>query len=136
MFRFSFVVAKDAAKPVNGSAFGSTEPFSAHDEVDTMPLYTFRCESCAASKDVIVSYEASRSLTLVCVACGGDMSVAPVLAVGVAPSRKFLAIESAARENPRASKRCGHNNACRCGGIRLSRPNPFASQLRGGSPAE
>jgi hypothetical protein len=97
-----------------------------------MPSYTFRCGTCDASKEALVSYDLSRSLTLVCVQCGEDMTVAPVLSAHISASSGFAADQPAAGSAAEGARACGHNYACRCGGVRLSRPNPFQGRLGGG----
>jgi len=95
-----------------------------------MPRYDFRCESCDSVRDVLASYERSRSLELICTDCGGTMRVAPVLSVNIG---NFVAEGVETNDNKkRSSKACGHSYACRCGAVKLTRPNPFAKDLNNG----
>ena len=89
-----------------------------------MPAYEFHCGSCEAARNVRINYARSRTLELICVACGGTMRVAPVLNVNV---QRFAA--TAVEAAPAAASRsCGHAYACRCNAVRLTGPNPFASR--------
>ncbi|MCS0502911.1 zinc ribbon domain-containing protein [Ancylobacter mangrovi] len=96
-----------------------------------MPAYEFRCGECDAARDVLVDYERSRELELICLACGGTMRVAPVLSVRV-QGFSATAVEDGAEAGADA-RSCGHSYACRCNAVRLTRPNPLVSRP---SPAE
>jgi putative FmdB family regulatory protein len=91
-----------------------------------MPLYNFRCGACGATRELMVDFHKSRALELVCVNCGGEMRVAPVLAVNVLKGAKTNDPASSATL---AAKSCGHKYHCRCH-IKLNRPNPFAKKIR------
>ncbi|MFG1426790.1 hypothetical protein [Roseixanthobacter glucoisosaccharinicivorans] len=91
-----------------------------------MPSYNFQCEGCDAARQVLVDYARSRALELICVTCGGTMRVAPVLSVRPG---KFAAtpVEAGAATT---SSACGHDYACRCKAIRLTKPNPLLARPR------
>ncbi len=99
-----------------------------------MPLYQFRCNACGDSRDVLANFEMAQRLELICVACGGGMTLGPVLAVNILRSRSSNADRATvSREAPaqaqRQGKGCGHAYHCRCA-IRLTKPNPFRAEIR------
>ena len=95
-----------------------------------MPRYEFHCDKCEAVRDVLASYERSRTLELICTECGGSMHVAPVLSLNIG---NFVADAAETDSRVRsATKSCGHSYTCRCGGVKLTRPNPFKADLKEG----
>jgi hypothetical protein len=101
-----------------------------------MPRYDFLCEDCEGVRGVLTSYERSSALELICTDCGGIMRVAPVLSVNIGG---FFAESVEGRNDNKgaaALKGCGHSYACRCGGVKLTKPNPFKERLGngGGNP--
>lgn len=96
-----------------------------------MPQYDFRCDRCDAVRGVLASYERSRALELICTECGGTMRVSPVLSVNIGA---FFAerVEDNGKQMATA-KSCGHSYACRCGAVKLTRPNPFKAESKNGA---
>ncbi|CCB65492.1 zinc ribbon domain-containing protein [Hyphomicrobium sp. MC1] len=99
-----------------------------------MPLYQFRCDKCDECRDVLVNYELAKKLELICVGCGGSMTLGPVFAVNILRSRASTANRSGssrdvAGEAQRQGKGCGHSYHCRCA-IHLTKPNPFREEIR------
>lgn len=89
-----------------------------------MPSYNFQCSDCDAERQVMVDYERSLTLELICVTCSGTMRVAPVLSMHLG---NFAAtpVEAGATT---ARRSCGHDYACRCNAIRLTKPNPLVAR--------
>ena len=100
-----------------------------------MPLYDFRCVGCAAEREVTVPLRAADDLTLICTACGGTMrralSRSPGLVV-IAASPSPAAPESLGVER---KNRAFGGKTCEDHAVRLTRPNPFATDLRSGGAA-
>jgi hypothetical protein len=94
-----------------------------------MPLYTFVCAGCNASREVLTDLATAESLELLCVSCGGSVRKAPVLAVNViGPAiAAYKAANNAKSEE--LFKPCGHKYQCRCG-IKLTKPNPFKQEIK------
>ncbi|MCP1199507.1 zinc ribbon domain-containing protein [Notoacmeibacter sp. MSK16QG-6] len=89
-----------------------------------MPSYEFHCADCGNRRGVSGGYAETRDLILICEGCGGDMCVAPVLAVRVLSGAEPPEDASVLRRKP-----CGHDHNCRCGSIKLNRPNPFRKEI-------
>ena len=95
-----------------------------------MPLYDFRCAGCAAEREVTLPLRAADDLTLICVTCGGTMcralSRVSRLIIAASPSRP-------APEGGRGGERDGAFgiNTCEGRAVRLTRPNPLATDLPG-----
>ncbi len=95
-----------------------------------MPLYTFGCQDCGASREVLIDLKAAQDMELICTACGGAMLRRPVLSiniVGEAIVARRQVREAEAEKMFR--KACGHSHQCRCA-VRLKRPNPFSQEIR------
>lgn len=90
-----------------------------------MPTYDFRCHACAARREVRAPYEVASGLELVCTACGGTMVKAFTAAVALLTSAE--AGPSSFSPGPRVQRPRG-GDSCDAA-IRLTRPNPFASEL-------
>ncbi len=94
-----------------------------------MPFYTFRCGDCDASREIMTDLGSANDLELVCMACGGSMTKAPVMkltVIGPATAAQQAANDSKAEQ---ALKPCGHNYQCRCG-IRMTKANPFKQEIK------
>lgn len=99
-----------------------------------MPLYDFRCNECGDTRDVLANYEIAERLELICVRCGGGMTLKPVLAVNILRSRASH-VDRASNSRggpvaPQQGRACGHAYRCRCSGVRLTKPNPFRAEIR------
>ena len=89
-----------------------------------MPTYTFRCALCDAERDVMSDLATADALELLCFACGGDMTRAPVMAVNViGPATRAKQAEKQREERAYFAK------ACRCG-VKLKKENPFRQDIR------
>ena len=97
-----------------------------------MPLYDLRCSDCNLEKEVLVHHQMAVTLELVCVACGGTMTLGPVLMrskvyrKSAKPGQKSAPSMVRARQQ---AKSCGHGYQCRCA-IKLSSPNPFKKEVQ------
>ncbi len=91
----------------------------------TMPVYEFVCVGCAASRDVLVDYEAKKKLELICVHCGGVMRALEVSGFSIISSS---AVSNKEHFHPQRTKCCGHTHACRCA-VKLTKPNPFQARI-------
>lgn len=76
-------------------------------------------------QSAMTDIETAKALALVCVACGGDMRLAPVLTLNVVRARDDGARIALASQ----AARCGHGHHCRCA-VRLTCPNPFQAEIR------
>jgi putative FmdB family regulatory protein len=94
-----------------------------------MPMYDFRCAECSASHELFLAFVDADAMELVCTECGGPMRRAPsrVNSLRTRPGRGEQAAKSAAEEQRRNA--CNHRYACRCSGVKLTRPNPFRQQI-------
>lgn len=89
-----------------------------------MPIYDYRCGACGAATECLLPAGEAGALVLVCVECGSDMTQTP--------SRVVLRVRGGeGRDRPAAAaaRGCGHRYACRCTGVKLTRPNPFRSRI-------
>lgn len=95
-----------------------------------MPMYDFRCTECGSTRELFIACVEAQAMELVCTACGGPMRLAPSrishLRTRVTRGEQSTAATSA--EQARGG--CGHRYACRCAGVRLTRPNPFRDQIK------
>jgi putative FmdB family regulatory protein len=98
-----------------------------------MPLYDFRCDGCAAEREVPVPLRAADDLTLICTACGGTMrralTKAPGLVITASPSPAAEALAGNRKHGAFGAKTCEDH------AVRLTRPNPFATDRPGGGAA-
>jgi hypothetical protein len=96
-----------------------------------MPLYDLRCSTCNAEKEVLVDYRRAITLELVCAACGGSMTRAPlrlrskVYTKSASPEQRSAASMAG---NGKRARPCGHSYQCRCA-IKLTRANPFKREV-------
>jgi putative FmdB family regulatory protein len=90
-----------------------------------MPIYDFRCRDCGSDQELLVALAEAETMVLVCTGCGGEMQRRPPRVAGLRSRPGTAPVPTAAR----ASAACGHGLACRCGGVRLSRPNPFKQEI-------
>lgn len=100
-----------------------------------MPLYDLRCNTCGETTDVLANRELVERLELICVSCGGVMTLKPVLAVNILRSRAGHAGRASTSHGGPAvadspARSCGHTYHCRCAGVRLTKPNPFRGEIR------
>jgi putative FmdB family regulatory protein len=90
-----------------------------------MPMYDFRCCDCGAERELLVALADAKAMTLVCTDCGGEMQQMPPRVAGLRTR--------ADRQGPAAAAKvraaCGHGYSCRCGGVRLTKPNPFRKEI-------
>jgi len=91
-----------------------------------MPLYDFRCEDCSAVSEVLVDFENSQNIHLVCTNCGGDMEAETVMALNI---HAGLTKTDPVSSSTPTRRKCGHKHHCRCH-IKLDRPNPFTKEIR------
>ncbi len=87
-----------------------------------MPRYDFLCATCGETREVTVSYAEADDLTLVCRACGDDMTRA--ISSG-------FALHGGAHDDaaPTHAHPPGHKCGSCASATRLDRPNPFAADL-------
>jgi putative FmdB family regulatory protein len=91
-----------------------------------MPMYDFRCRDCGAEHELLVALADAETMVLVCTRCGGEMQRTPPRVAGLRsrPGKDPVPTTAKARAG------CGHGPACRCGGVRLTRPNPFRQEIQ------
>jgi putative FmdB family regulatory protein len=90
-----------------------------------MPMYDFRCRDCGAEQELLVALADAKAMALVCTGCGGEMRLMPSRVAGL---RSRPAKQEPAN-GTKARAACGHGYSCRCGGVRLTRPNPFRQKI-------
>jgi len=90
-----------------------------------MPMYDFQCHACGADHELLMASDDAKAMVLVCTGCGGEMGL--VLSRVTIMRSRSTRREPAARAKTRAS--CGHNYACRCSSVKLTKPNPFRRQI-------
>ncbi len=93
-----------------------------------MPIYDFQCHACGADRELFMASDDAKAMVLVCTDCGGEMAF--VLSKVTILRDRSAKREPAVRAKKRAS--CGHNYACRCSGVKLTKPNPFRRQIEAG----
>jgi putative FmdB family regulatory protein len=93
-----------------------------------MPMYDFRCCDCGAERELLVTLADAKAMTLVCTDCGGEVRQMPPRVAGLR-TRAQRQEPAAAAAAARAA--CGHGYTCRCGGVRLTKPNPFRKEIEG-----
>lgn len=95
-----------------------------------MPEYEFVCHECGARTDVLAPYAVAADLELVCVTCGGTMAKGITRTFAISISR------GGAREvdsDGRAAKKHDHHHHHDThGAVKLTRPNPFRSEISHG----
>jgi putative FmdB family regulatory protein len=91
-----------------------------------MPMYDFRCCDCGAERELLVTLADANAMALVCTDCGGEMRKIPPRVAGlpIRPERQETAPAVKARANG-----CAHGYSCRCGGVQLTKPNPFRKEI-------
>lgn len=96
-----------------------------------MPMYDFRCLDCGSARELLATSVDARALELVCTTCGGLMRMAPSrvnhLRTGGDTGSQQDGTPEAAQQRGGG---CGHRYACRCAGVKLTRPNPFQDQIK------
>jgi putative FmdB family regulatory protein len=91
-----------------------------------MPMYDFRCCDCGAERELLVALADANAMELVCTGCGGEMRKIPPRVAGlrIRPESQQAATAAKARANA-----CSHGHSCRCGGVQLTKPNPFRKKI-------
>lgn len=90
-----------------------------------MPTYDFKCNQCGAEREALVDYHLKDDLELLCSACGGVMTIAPVSTLNLILQRGD---DPKIDPRPARVKACGHTHHCRCS-IKMTSPNPFQRQI-------
>lgn len=95
-----------------------------------MPMYDFRCLDCGSTRELFTACVDAQTLELVCTTCGGLMRMAPSRVTHLRTRSAGNGQDGAAASAEQRGGGCGHRYACRCSGVKLTRPNPFRDQIK------